>query len=41
MLDQSTTSTGMIAMPSTRQVAVTRALFSQICQAKSIAGFSL
>ena len=41
MLSHSTTSTGMIAMPRTRQIAVTSALFSQTWKAKSAAGFSV
>jgi hypothetical protein len=40
MLDQSTTRTGRITTPRTRQVAVTAALFSQTWKAKSAAGLS-
>ena len=41
MLTHNTMITGIKAMPSTRQTAVTRALLSHTWKAKSAAGFSL
>ena len=40
MFIQSSTRTGMMITPMTRQIAVTSALFSQTWNAKSAAGFS-
>ena len=40
MFIQSSTSTGTMITPMTRQIAVTSALFSQTWKAKSAAGFS-